>query len=50
MQVLSSIEAKGGGHLCMCAGCAGAMLKAKGKEVKCPLCEHDIDEIVKIYI
>ena len=38
------------GHLCMCAGCAGAMLKAKGKKAKCPLCEHDIDEIMKIYI
>ena len=38
------------GHLCMCAGCAQAMIRAKGKKAKCPLCEHDIDEVMKIYI
>ena len=41
------------GHVCLCAGCAGQMVKDKGKgknSLKCPMCDKEVEEVMKIYL
>lgn len=38
------------GHLCMCGPCADQLIKAKCKKAKCPMCEQEITEVMKVYL